>query len=353
MFSYCFVRHGLTYTILRYAAAMPRTPLSLTILVVALFATAGGAGEVVRLPTVMPPGEPYEGRFTSHPEAVVDLTPLEHEDLENIWNRPIDARNGFFQEAFLDTTWLSGGSDPDDLGEMQVELKGRFALPLPSKRHPLLLAPGFAVHYLEGPSGRDLPPRLFDAYLQFRWLHKLSPRWSAEVSVTPGVYSDFQQQTNEALRISGHFGAMWDWTPTTKLALGVAYLDRQDLRILPVAGVVWEPSPDVQFELMVPRPRIARRYYWSGALGDNVQDWVYVAGELGGGSWAFEHADGLDDVVTYRDLRLILGLERRVLFGVDYRLELAYVFGRRLKFDATSPDLTPTDTILLRLGATF
>jgi len=338
---------------------MTRATRRLSIVCTMLLGAACPAAEVVRLPTVMPPGEPYEAQLVSHPEAVVeltptdDLTPFQWEDPENIWDRPVDARNGFFQEAFLDTTWLAGGTQQDSLGDLEVELKSRFALPLPSRRHPLLLAPGFAVHYLEGPVAADLPPRVFDAYLQFRWLHKLSPRWSADLSVTPGVFSDFEQQTNEALRISGHFGAMWSWTPTAKLALGVAYLDRQDLRILPIAGLIWEPTPEVLFELMVPRPRIARRVYWFGGIGEDVQDWLYVAGELGGGSWAIRRASGVDDVATYRDLRVVLGLERRVLYGVDYRLELAYVFARRLEYETGTPRLLPPDTLMLRLGATY
>jgi hypothetical protein len=215
------------------------------------------------------------------------------------------------------------------------------------------LMPGFAVHYLDGPREADLPPRLYDAYVQFRWLHKLSPRWSADLSVTPGVFSDFEQSSDEALRITGHFGAMCDCTPTTKLAMGVAYLDREDLRILPFAGVIWEPTPDWKLELMVPRPMIAKRIYWEGAMDDVVQDWFYVAGELGGGSWAIRRTSGLNDVITYRDLRLILGVERRVLFGIDYRLEVAYAFARKIEYKSPDEEFSPSDTVMLRLGATY
>lgn len=338
--------------------------------------------EVEPLPTTMLPGEPYplvgpsrhvelptrsdalgetssfdQQRpilLASNPEASThfDLSTEEKEE-ENIWDRPIDARNGFFQSLDFENTWLCGGTAREALGEYQAELRGNFVLPLPNTRHPLLLIPGFATHWLEGPQGAELPSRLYDAYLQFRWLHKLSPRWSADLSVTPGVYSDFRQSSHEALRISGHFGAMWDWTPTTKIALGVAYLDRQDYRVLPFAGMIWEPSPDVSFELMVPRPKIAHRVYWRGAMTEEVQDWLYVAGELGGGSWAMLRNDGTDDVVTYSDLRLILGLERRVLFGMDYRVEMAYAFARKIKYDSPAEDLVPPDTILLRAGLTY
>lgn len=319
----------------------------------AVLAGAAGGADVIRLPTVMPANKPYPGVLASHPEDVLRLAPPETVDEENIWDRPIDARNGFFQSLNLEGTWLAPGRGVEKFGDTQWEIQGNFVLPLPSRRHPLLLMPGYAVHYLDSPRHVDLPPRLHDAYLQLRWLHKLSPRWSADLSVTPGVFSDFEQSSDEAFRITGHFGAMWDWTPMLKIAMGVAYLDRDDLRLLPFAGIIWEPTPDWQIELMVPRPMIARRVYWHGALGDDVQDWFYVAGELGGGSWAIRRTSGIDDVLTYRDLRLILGLERRVLFGIDYRMEVAYSFARKVEFTSATPPFHPSDTVMIRLGATY
>jgi hypothetical protein len=109
----------------------------------------------------------------------------------------------------------------------------------------------------------------------------------------------------------------------------------------------------VLVELMVPRPRIARRVYWFGSWGDDVEDWLYLAGEIGGGTWAMRRTDGANDVLTYSDLRVILGLERRVLFGIDYRLEAAYVFARKLKYESSGPDLVPSDTLMLRAGLTY
>ncbi|HBO45148.1 MAG TPA: hypothetical protein DD670_14715 [Planctomycetaceae bacterium] len=291
--------------------------------------------------------------LASNPEATTQFElPLEKQIEENIWDRPIDARNGFFQEMSWDNTWLCGGSAPHHFGMFETEVRGTFALPLPTRRHPLLLMPGFAAYFLEGPKGADLPPRLYDAYVQLRWLHKLSPRWSADLSVTPGIYSDFEQSSDEAFRISGHFGAMFDWTPTTKIALGVVYLDRDDYRVLPFAGVIWEPSRDLIVELMVPRPQVSRRVYWHGAMTDETQDWLYIAGELGGGTWAIR-ADEAADTLTYSDLRLIVGLKRNVLFGVDYRVEMAYVFARKIKFRSDTPQIDPTDTIMLRAGMTY
>ncbi len=146
---------------------------------------------------------------------------------------------------------------------------------------------------------------------------------------------------------------MLDCAPNAKILFGVAYLDREDVPILPVGGLLWYPHPDLKIELAVPRPRIARRIYWQGAFTDDVQDWAYVAGEFGGGTWAIRRVDGTNDLFTYRDYRLILGLQRKAIRGLDANLELGYVFSRAIEYAGTSPDVHPSDTLMLRLGFTY
>ena len=42
---------------------------------------------------------------------------------------------------------------------------------------PLLITPGFAFNWLEGPIGpdADLPPRVYDAYLDAAWYPRFTP----------------------------------------------------------------------------------------------------------------------------------------------------------------------------------
>ena len=125
------------------------------------------------------------------------------------------------------------------------------------------------------------------------------------------------------------------------------------MNFLPLGGLVWRPQDDIKLELVAPRPRIGRRVYWFGAYGEAVQDWLYVAGEFGGGTWAFQRSSGVDDVVNYRDYRVIVGWERKALWGLDARLEIGYVFWRTIEYASTVPDLEPDDTLMLRAGLTY
>jgi len=324
----------------------------LTVFAVALLSAGRLDAQVVRLPPVVAEEE-NPVLLASHPDSAAEaiLAPGKVEVVQDP-DRPRDARPGMFQKLVFNGSWLAGGEE-DHFGISRLEAKTILALPIPSRRWPMIITPGFAVNYLHGPNSSDLPPRVYDAYTQFRWMRRLTPRLGIDLAVTPGVFSDFEQSTDEAIRIPGHGAALWEWTPKVKVLLGVAYLDRDDVPMLPIAGLIWQPHVVIKYELTFPRPRIARRVYLWGAYGEDVEDWVYISGELGGGTWAIARTDGTNDVFNYRDYRLILGVQRKVLWGLDRHLEIGYIFGRKIEYESSTPDIFPNDTVMIRGGLTY
>jgi len=287
------------------------------------------------------PGEP--ARVVAAPGGVETAVPTE----------PLsDVRPGMFQKLTFEATWLAAGGWRG-LGQSDLKLEAILALPCPTRDSPLVITPGFVVHYLDGPTGVDLPPRLYEAYVQFRWLSMLRPRWGIDLAVAPGVFSDFETGSDDALRITGHGALAWDFTERIKLVAGVGYFDRLDVDLLPVGGIIFTPHDDVKLELIFPQPRLSRRVYFLGAYGQYVQDWLYLAAEFGGGAWAMARSDQSLDVVDLRDYRLILGLERRVIRGMDARLEVGYVFGREIQYKGPTPAFEPTDTVMIRGALVF
>jgi len=303
------------------------------------------------LPAVAPE-EGYAGRLVSHPDSPAELLQAPGTSgLKLEPERPPGARPGVFQKAIFTGSWLASGGGRG-YGISDLELKTVLALPCPTRESPLVITPGFAVHYLDGPAGVDLPPRLYDAYTQFRWLHRPVPRLGIDLAVTPGVFSDFRHSSDQMLRITGHGVAAWEWTERLKVLLGVGYFDRLDVNVLPVGGIIWTPNEEVTFELLFPRPRIARRIYWAGAYGQHVQDWLYMAAEFGGATWAIARSSSTD-LVNYRDFRILLGVERKVIGGLGARLEVGYVLGRKIQYAGATPEFEPTDTVMLRGGLTY
>jgi hypothetical protein len=143
--------------------------------------------------------------------------------------------------------------------------------------------------------------------------------------------------------------AYYTASPNLQWAGGVVYLDRQDLPALPAFGVILTPRDDLRYELMFPKPRLAWRQYFTPLY----EQWVYITGELGGQSWAVERSGGGNDIATYRDLRLVLGMERKRNSGRMLFVEGGYVFGREVEYESNVGKLSPGDTAFLRVGGAF
>ena len=200
---------------------------------------------------------------------------------------PPGARSGMFQKVMFDGTWLPRFVD-DGLGMGDLELKTVLAVPCPTRQWPLLIIPGAAMHFLDAPRSADLPEHVYDAYVMFRWLPKINEKLMFDVAVTPGVYRDFEHDNGRRLRVTMHAAGIWTLTPELKLVAGAMYLDRRDWNVLPLGGLIWNPTKDWSFDILFPQPKAAHRLYCFGATADDMEDWAYVAGEFADNIWAIE-----------------------------------------------------------------
>ncbi len=262
---------------------------------------------------------------------------------------PPGAKPGVLQQVLLSETFLAGGNSPNSFGMNDVALRATFGLPFPTIQSPLLITPGYTMEFLDGPQALDVPPRLYEAYIDFRWLRRLTPKLGMDLAVQPGVFSDFNRVGSSSIRIQGRGLAAYDWSERLRIVAGVLYLDRDDIRILPAAGLIWTPNDKARIELVFPRPRFARRLRSTEAAAW----WGYVVGELGGNSYGVTRADGSDDTLTYRDFRVMLGLERKVKLGLNAYFESGYVFGRELEYLSGPASISPPGTVLVRGGLVY
>jgi len=284
--------------------------------------------------TPNPPQPENESWITSNPEQQTKVV--------------VDSgRPGVFQGASFQATFLPDLVDPPDLTEL--ELWSNFAFPMPTRESPLILTPGFQTRFLEGPNRPDLPGTLYDAYLQIRWMSKINDRWGIDLMITPGVHSDFKQGDDSAIRVPIRGLASYQWSPATKVILGVVYLDRSDVIPFPAGGVIYTPDDNTKWELIIPTPRYSRRI----SVDNLGESWVYLAAEFGGGSWAVKRASGQRDQLRARDYRFLAGWERKATSGITRRWEVGYVFGREYEFASGTPSYQPDGTILARMRLSY
>jgi hypothetical protein len=263
--------------------------------------------------------------------------------------RPPMAKDGILQWTTFRKTFLATGNRATGMGMTDLTWQTIFAFPFFTREKPLLITPYFGVHWLTGPVPVDLPPELYDVSLEFRILRQVTPKLGVDFAVAPSIFSDFNNMSSQAFRVTGRGVGLYTLNDRWQIAGGVAYLGWATLPIIPVGGLIWTPNEDWRMEAIVPRPRLLQRFF----DGMHADWWCYVAGEVGGNSYAIKRASGLDDEATYRDYRFQLGLERRGDTGTYRRFEVGYVFGRSITYQSGTPSFDPSPTIMLRGEAVF
>lgn len=241
-------------------------------------------------------------------------------------------------------SWTSGSGD--NLGMTDLDLRQTLVFP---RRPGFMITPGSSVHFLTGPESTDLPETLYDHWIEFRWLKKFNDRWAMDLAIAPSLFTDYENTSSDAFRITGRALALWTVSPEWQVAFGVVYLDREDIVALPGVGAIWTPHEDLKVELLFPRPRVM---YQLMPKHDKKR-WLYLAGEFGGGSWAIDRANGTPDVFTYSALRMLVGYETQGPKGFNPRIEAGFVFDRRVEYKSGIGDYDPSNAALIRVGGSF
>jgi hypothetical protein len=282
------------------------------------------------------------------------------------------------QEIGFEHTYLQGKQSPNQLGINRAEVYATFGVPLSyTTDSPLLITPGFAVNWLDGPLSQptnstapvakvqELPPRLYDAYLDFAWFPQFTPQFGAELGFRTGVWSDFSKVNKQSIRLLGRALAKVSVSPTLDVLFGAVYLDRNHIKMLPAGGVYWRPTPEWDAYLVFPNPKVRKRFSNYG----NTEWYWYVAGEYGGGAWTAtvqvqENSsspwDKWTTPIDINDLRILGGIEWETASQVRGHFEAGYVWDREVLYVNRGPlpstlnmNFNPKPTFMLRGGVIF
>jgi hypothetical protein len=235
--------------------------------------------------------------------------------------------------------WLPG--DDDQLGIVSLENFASLGAGCSSG-----VVAGLGVHFLDGPVRTEMPARLYDFTIGYQRREWIRPDFGWDFVFRVGAFSDFEGSAKEGVRFPSHVVTMLRLSPTLTWLLGIDYLDWEEIKLLPVVGAVWTPAEYLRFDLAFPRPRAALQIM-------DTSSWMYVAGELGGGTWAIERDQAVDDNAAYRDLRLVFGVETLYDDGGSSALELGYVFARDLSYRSGLGDYSPQDALMIALVSRY
>lgn len=265
-------------------------------------------------------------------------------------------RNSFFQRLDFDLSYIPN-TKVERSGLTDLNLSATFAVPSPTVESPLLFKPIFSWTQIDLPKsveknlGQQL--HLYSPGLETQYLLPITESILLNLDAKIQWSSDLKANDSRMLRITGYGAGIWKMGSQSRLILGALYTDVGNIKILPVAGIIWMPSEDFYINAYFPNPKIAKRLdgfqclnYFSEKTATDY--WLYFAGEFEGNQWVFQTKEktinrngsyGSTASLEYYDARCYAGLERRTADQIDWALEGGLVFIRHL--DISSRDCDP------------
>lgn len=190
------------------------------------------------------------------------------------------------------------------------------------------------------------------------WYRPVNQQWAWYFSLQPMVATDFNNTSGNMWRVKANAFAFYTVNPELTWSFGVLVTGRNDIPVLPLIGVVWYPSETTKFDITFPRPRV---YHMLSGDAQREQ-WFYVGGELGGGTWAYQSPGGFNDILTYRSYRFACGVEfvpagsklpgASVSGGRGY-VEAGLAFSRNVSLDRLDVDMNKDNVFYLGGGVQF
>ncbi|MFO1042974.1 MAG: hypothetical protein U0941_14385 [Planctomycetaceae bacterium] len=207
------------------------------------------------LPSLDPP-PPAAEEFTIKPPTG-DAVPLDgaakgtEQKADSTEDKPAENRSSF--------GWIAGTGN--QLG--MLEWMGRDLAVVDfsaADRGAFRITGGHEFRWLNGPDSTDLPPYLFSLFVEVGAGIKVGNDWSFDVVVCPSWNTDFANKSYQLFRLPWQAVNTFRLDDEWKLVAGLTDLDREDIQLLPVAGVIYRPlDGSADYNLVFPRPKAAWR----------------------------------------------------------------------------------------------
>jgi hypothetical protein len=237
--------------------------------------------------------------------------------------------SSYFDGAFLPTRTVDGQGGSMQITEINAAL--RYTTPFTSLA-VFSWTPEFNARFWEGPSTVGLPGSAYRIASDFEITTTAQSPVNLQLGFTPQIGSDFQDNLNSNSYFwDGRAALFVRASPQWMFVLGAAFWDRVHDRVIPYAGVVWNPDDRWEFRLLFPKSRIS---YFLGNIG-NAAVWFYGSGEFHVEAYnvSLDIPPGTRSQIEISDYRLLLGL-RSEAGGVSSFVEGGWVIDRQVSFSA-------------------
>jgi hypothetical protein len=255
-------------------------------------------------------------------------------------------------EASLDGIWWPRQDSERAGGSVGLyETRAKLARTLRLGRQ-LSLTPELSYSRTEisAPPAALLPRELHSASLGLRADFFASPQWSYSLFVAPTLAGDFRAIGADDLQV--RLGLIGRYVASSKLVYlaGLIYQPgNHSLQLLPIMGAIYRPDERWTIGIAAPRPGV------SYAATKQVK--LQLGGEFTSAEYQLHQQILGARVISYRDFRVLGGVEFELSEIVKAEVAAGYAFGRNISFyeevAANRPDLKIDPGVFGRAGVKF
>lgn len=193
---------------------------------------------------------------------------------------------------------------------------------------------GFGV-----PVGSPVPNTVQTLALDLGNSWQFADRWTLRTSLRPGLQSDFEDISATDLNATALLALAFIQSTNLTWIAAVTVDPRRDLPVIGGLGVRWRIAEDWTLSAVLPKPTLE---YQLGA------GWTaYAGGELVGGAWRVGDSFGTrtgrpalnDQTVTFREIRVGAGLDRRWAKQLAAGIEVGWMMDRRFVYNKANLQL--------------
>jgi len=263
--------------------------------------------------------------------SILNPTPApEAKEGETFLNEPIGTMKRFWDSFSFNYTYVTRGNENTGLAIHEFDLAGRFALPCKCIPHAndnsatgyWYIAPSFGVNLLRGPGDSW---NLFDLSLAAGARPQFSKDFGADLWVQVGIGSTCSHWCSEAIFVRGRGLGTLKINDQIDAIGGIIYYGRNQIKLLPSAGVTWKPNDGNLWYLVFPNPKLSRFI----KKCNETDWWAYIQGDIGGGRWYVAEKE-ITDLVDYNDYRVSLGTTFNTPSSIAGSIEIGGAFGREI-----------------------
>lgn len=271
-------------------------------------------------------------------------------------NEPVGTMKRFWDSFSANYTFVPRGSADTGLGIHEFDIAGRFAIPCSIIPHAndnsvsgyWYLAPSARLQLWSNPTGGNMPSKTFEAALGIGVRPQFTQDFGADVWVQVGLANSSCKLYRDSWFIRGRGLGTLRINENIQAVGGVIYYNRNKINLLPSGGVVWQPNDVNLWYFVFPNPKFSHFI----KKVNETDWWVYIQGDIGGGSW-FMTDDDISQTVDYNDYRVGLGLTFSTSCGLAGSVEVGGAFARQIYSRHEGKVFDPKSSVYLKAGVMY